>query len=165
MNITFRPLISEDWQRAAEIYSEGISTGNATFEQSIPAWEEWDKSHLKTCRIAAEVDKELTGWACLSPVSDRCVYGGVAEASVYISKKHRGKGIGKMLLNKLIEESEREGFWTLQAGVFPENTASLKLIEKLGFRQIGYREKVGKMNGVWRDTILLERRSKKTGVD
>ena len=165
MNITFRHLVSEDWKRASEIYAEGIATGNATFEQIIPTWEEWDKSHLKTCRIIAELAGELAGWACLSPVSDRCVYGGVAEASVYIKKVHRGKGVGTELLNKLIEESEQEGFWTLQAGVFSENTASLKLIEKLGFRQIGYREKVGKMNGVWRNTILLERRSKKTGID
>lgn len=120
---------------------------------------------MKNCRIAAEINGEISGWACLSPVSDRCVYDGVAEASVYISKDYRGKGVGKELLIRLIEESEKEGFWTLQAGVFPENIASLKLIEKLGFRQIGYRENVGKMNSVWRDTILLERRSKKSGID
>ncbi len=165
MDITFKTLAKEDWKNASKIYSEGIATDNATFEQRVPTWEEWDKNHLKTCRIAAEINEVVVGWACLSPVSDRCVYGGVAEASVYISKVHRGAGVGTQLLNRLIEESEMEGFWTLQAGVFPENTASLMLIEKLGFRQIGYREKVGKMNGVWRDTILLERRSKKIGID
>jgi L-amino acid N-acyltransferase YncA len=148
-----------------EIYECGIATGNATFQTEAPTWEEWDKSHLSSCRlIALDEDESVAGWAALTPVSGRCVYAGVAEVSVYIHPRNQGKGIGKMLMKELIRQSEENNLWTLQAGIFPENTASLKLHEKLGFRKIGYREKIGKMKNVWRDTIQLERRSKKVGV-
>jgi L-amino acid N-acyltransferase YncA len=113
----------------------------------------------------AEIDNEIVGWAALTAVSGRCVYAGVAEVSVYISNNYRGQKIGTKLLDKLIAESENEKLWTLQAGIFPENIASLKIHEDLGFRKIGHREKIGKMNGIWRDTVLLERRSKVIGID
>jgi L-amino acid N-acyltransferase YncA len=164
MNILFRPMVKSDWEKVAEIYKQGIDTGNATFQQDIPSWDEWNSGHLKTCRIIADIDKEIAGWAALTPVSGRCVYAGVAEVSVYVSNEHKGRKIGTKLLEILISESEKEGLWTLQAGIFPENTASLKLHENLGFRQVGYREKIGKMSGIWRDTILLERRSKTAGT-
>jgi phosphinothricin acetyltransferase len=162
--IIFRQMTADDWKSVAEIYRQGIETGNATFQQGIPSWDEWDNGHLKTCRIVAEEDNEIIGWAALTPVSGRCVYAGVAEVSVYISNNHKGKKIGTKLLDKLITESEKEGLWTLQASVFPENKPSLKIHEDLGFRQVGYREKIGKMNWIWRDTILLERRSKTIGT-
>lgn len=148
----------------SNIYLQGIATGHATFQTDAPSWEDWDKSHLQCCRIAAFENSEIAGWAALSPVSSRCVYAGVGEVSIYINEKYQGKGMGKMLLLKLIDESEKEGLWTLQAGIFPENKGSIKLHEQCGFRQIGYREKVGNMNGIWRDTILMERRSKITGI-
>ncbi len=165
MNIIFRPMISNDWTNVAEIYRQGIETGNATFQQEIPTWENWDNGHIKSCRIVAEVDNEIIGWAALSAVSGRCVYAGVAEVSVYISNKYRGQKIGSKLLDRLIAESETEKLWTLQAGIFPENYASLKIHHDLGFRKVGSREKIGKMNGIWRDIVLLERRSKVIGID
>lgn len=161
MNIVFRPMAPVDWDSVAVIYKEGIDTGNATFQKDVPSWEEWDRSHLKTCRIIAEAEGRVAGWAALTAVSGRCVYAGVAEVSVYVSEKFKGQKIGTRLLDTLISESEKEGFWTLQAGIFPENLASLKIHKNLGFREVGYREKIGKMYGLWRDTILLERRSKK----
>ena len=161
--IIFRQMTTDDWTSVAEIYKQGIESGNATFQQNIPSWEEWNKGHLSTCRIVAIHDLELVGWAALTPVSERCVYAGVAEVSVYVSDKYKGRKIGTGLLNKLISESEIEGIWTLQAGIFPENIPSLKIHEDLGFRQVGYREKIGKMNGTWRNTLLLERRSKIVG--
>ncbi len=154
-----------DWTNVAEIYRQGIETGNATFQQEIPTWDDWNNGHIKSCRIVAEIDNEIVGWAALTAVSGRCVYAGVAEVSVYISNKYRGQKIGTKLLDKLIAESENERHWTLQAGIFPENIASLKIHEELGFRKIGHREKIGKMNGIWRDTVLLERRSKVIGID
>jgi phosphinothricin acetyltransferase len=154
-------MVPVDWNSVAVIYKEGIDTGNATFQKDVPSWEEWDRSHLKTCRIVAEAEGRVEGWAALTAVSGRCVYAGVAEVSVYVSEKFKGQKIGTRLLEALISESEKEGFWTLQAGIFPENLASLKIHKNLGFREVGYREKIGKMDGVWRDTILLERRSKK----
>lgn len=163
--IIFRQLIENDWIRVAEIYREGIESGNATFQSEIPPWNEWDSSHLRTCRIVAVSGKTVTGWAALSPVSSRCVYGGVAEVSVYVSKEFSGQKIGTKLLGELIRESENNGIWTLQAGIFPENKSSLRIHENLGFRIVGYRERIGKMNGIWRDTILLERRSDKAGTD
>jgi L-amino acid N-acyltransferase YncA len=162
--IHFRPMLHEDWLSVAQIYRQGIETGNATFQQFVPSWEEWNNSHLKTCRIIAMTENEIVGWAALSPVSGRCVYSGVAEVSVYISNNYKGQKIGTKLLNELITESEKEEFWTLQAGIFPENEPSLKIHLNTGFRQVGYREKIGKMSGKWRNTILLERRSKTIGI-
>lgn len=155
-----RNLLAGDWEQVRLIYEKGINTGNATFQTSTPSWEDWDASHLASCRVVAEKDKQLLGWAALTPVSSRCVYAGVAEVSVYVDPEQSGKGIGLILLNELVHLSEAEGLWTLQAGIFPENTASLRIHEKAGFRILGIREKIGKQNGVWRDTVLLERRSK-----
>lgn len=163
MNINFRPLIPEDWKPVAEIYRQGIETGNATFQTEVPDWEKWDSSHLKTCRVVACHESEIVGWAALTSVSSRCVYAGVAEVSVYISTNYQGQKIGRKLLAELITESEKEGIWTLQSGIFPENIPSLKIHRNLGFRKVGVRKKIGKMDGKWRDTVLLERRSKITG--
>ena len=156
-------LLKEHYPSVKQIYMDGISTGQATFQTEAPEWEEWDLSHLKHSRIVSLDDSIVTGWAALTPVSGRCVYAGVAEVSVYVASAYRGKSIGNVLLKELIERSEQNNIWTLQAGIFPENPASLKLHENLGFRIIGTREKIGQMNGVWRDTVLLERRSKLTG--
>jgi len=160
-----RNMTPGDWPEVARIYQEGISTGLATFETMVPDYQSWDKSHIKECRLIAEAEKKIVGWAVLSPVSGRCVYGGVAEVSVYIDKITRGKGVGKALMSKLIEESEKAGYWTLQSGIFPENEASIKLHEKVGFRFLGKREKVAKTHqGIWKDNLLFERRSKTVGV-
>lgn len=148
-----------DWPDVAVIYAEGIRTGHATFQSEVPSWEEWDAAHILTCRIVAETDSQVAGWAALSPVSARRVYAGVAEVSVYVGSAHRGQGIGSQLLKQLVAGSEAAGFWTLQAGIFPENIGSLRLHAAQGFRRVGRREKIGQMNGVWRDTLLLERRS------
>ena len=162
----FRELIAQDWQQVKEIYEEGIATGNATFQSAAPDWDEWDQSHVKNSRIVAVDDaSNILGWAALTPVSSRCVYAGVAEVSVYVSDKARGKGIGKSLLKELIRQSEQNGFWTLTAGIFPENEASLKIHQQAGFKVLGIRERIGKMNGEWRNTVLLERRSDVAGVD
>ncbi len=147
------------WESVKQIYAEGIATGNATFQTDIPSWIEWDEAHIKNSRLIAIDNNEVLGWAALTPVSGRCVYAGVAEVSVYVSEKARGKGVGKTLLNALIKKSEKNNFWTLQAGIFPENFASIKIHEVCGFRIIGNREKIGQMNGQWRDTLLLEKRS------
>ena len=154
-----RNLLSSDWDSVKSIYEEGIATGNATFQTSAPSWEEWESSHLGTCRIVAKENGNVVGWAALRPVSSRCVYAGVAEVSVYVDPEQSGKGIGLALLEELVTLSEAEGIWTLQAGIFPENIRSLLIHEKAGFRRLGVREKIGKQNGVWRDTVLLERRS------
>lgn len=154
-----------DWQTVKKIYEEGIATGNATFQPSAPEWTEWDSSHLQHSRIVAKEGNEILGWAALTPVSGRCVYAGVAEVSVYVSDIARGKGIGKQLLQKLVEESEANNIWTLQAGIFPENLASIKIHKDCGFKILGTRERIGKMNGLWRDTVLMERRSKTLGTD
>ena len=154
----------EDYQQVAKIYLEGIVTGNATFQTDAPDWEGWDKSYLPDCRIAAFEGNVMAGWAALTPVSSRCVYAGVAEVSVYVAVNFRGKGVGKLLLAKLAEESEAIGLWTLQSGIFPENAGSIKIHEQCGFRVIGYREKIGKKDGIWRDNMIMERRSKKVGV-
>ncbi|SHM33347.1 GNAT family N-acetyltransferase [Flavobacterium saccharophilum] len=155
-----RNLLAVDWEQVSLIYEKGINTGNATFQTSSPSWEDWNASHLASCRVVAEKDGQLLGWAALTPVSSRCVYAGVAEVSVYVDPQQSGKGIGLILLNELVHLSETEGIWTLQAGIFPENTASLRIHEKAGFRILGIREKIGKQNGIWRDNVLLERRSK-----
>lgn len=163
MTISFRPMTADDWKSVAEIYRQGIETGNATFQQDIPCCQDWDYGHLKICRIVCVVENQLAGWAALTPVSGRCVYAGVAEVSVYVADKFRGQKLGLQLLQQLIEKSEKENLWTLQAGIFPENTASLAIHEKSGFRKVGLRERIGKLKGKWRDTILLERRSEKIG--
>jgi L-amino acid N-acyltransferase YncA len=157
----YRYLAQVDWNSISEIYLQGIRSGNATFETEVPSWGKWDASHLKSCRLITLADGVIVAWAALVPVSARKVYSGVAEVSIYVSDTHKGKGIGKSLLEKLISESETEGIWTLQAVIFPENGASLKIHQDLGFRKVGYREKIAMMNGTWRDTVLLERRSKK----
>jgi L-amino acid N-acyltransferase YncA len=157
-------MTEKDWPAIAEIYKQGIETGNATFEKEIPTWEKWNSGHLPDCRIVVTFDDSVIAWAALTPVSGRCVYAGVAEVSVYVSNKYQGLKIGTKILERLISESEAGGIWTLQAGIFPENKVSIKLHENLGFRIVGVREKIGKMNGIWRDTILLERRSKNIGL-
>ena len=154
-----------DWRAVSDIYTQGIATGYATFETEVPSYEEWNKNHIAGCRLIAERGDEIAGWAALSPVSGRCVYGGVAEVSVYVAKKFHGLGIGKVLMNHLILESEKAGLWTLQSGIFPENVGSIKLHEKVGFRKIGFREKVGKLHGNWKDNVIFERRSKVVGQD
>ena len=164
MNTLLRPMTENDWPSVAEIYKQGIETGNATFEKDIPTWEKWNAGHLPDCRIVATIDDTVIAWAALTLVSGRCVYTGVCEVSVYVSNKYQGLKIGTKILEKLISESEENGVWTLQAGIFPENKASIKIHENLGFRIIGFREKIGKMDGIWRDTILLERRSKNIGL-
>lgn len=152
------------WERVKAIYEEGIATGNATFQTNAPSWEEWDKSHTQHCRLVIINNDTVVGWAALTPVSGRCVYAGVAEVSIYIATSARAQGIGSMLMQALITESEQHGFWTLQAGIFPENTASIRLHALHGFREIGFREKIGQMNGIWRNTVLMERRSKTVGI-
>lgn len=146
------------WPDVAAIYAEGIATGHATFEAGVPSWTEWDASHLAEPRCVA-VDDHVLGWAALSSVSDRCVYGGVAEASVYVAADARGQGAGRSLLQELITQAERGGIWTVQAGVFPENVGSLALLDRCGFRTVGVRERLGRLHGTWRDVVLLERRS------
>lgn len=164
--ITIRPLEPKDWPAVREIYAQGIATGDATLETSPPEWEVWDESHVSGLRYVAINDlDEIVGWAALTPVSGRCVYAGVAEVSVYIGSSFRGQKIGVLLLKHLIDQSEQSGYWTLQAGIFSENVASMTLHEKNGFRVIGYRENIGKMKGVWRSVNLLERRSKVTGIN
>lgn len=153
-----------DFEQVSKIYKQGIETGFATFQDEIPAWNEWDERHLKTCRLAICSGERMAGWAALTPVSSRCVYAGVAEVSIYIGNEFRGKGFGKALLKELARQSEREGLWTLQSGIFAENLASIKLHETCGFRQIGYREKIGKKNGVWKDNVIMERRSIVAGL-
>jgi len=155
---------AQDYPQVAAIYSAGIATGMATFQTEATSWEEWDKSHLKDCRIVVFENGQMAGWAALTPVSNRCVYAGVAEVSIYIAESFRGKGIGKLLLLQLIDESEKIGLWTLQSGIFSENIASIKLHEYCGFRVIGTREKIGKKDGVWKDNTIMERRSKTVGV-
>ena len=157
-------LLPTHWEAVKQIYEEGISTGNATFQTTAPTWEEWDATHSVKPRLIVIENDEISGWAAITPVSGRCVYAGVGEVSVYVSAASRGKGIGKNLLQALIEESEKENFWTLQAGIFPENISSLAIHEACGFRVIGTRERIGKMNGAWRDTVLLERRSTTIGL-
>jgi len=164
-HVIIDPMRSADWVRVREIYLEGIATGDATFETEAPGWDKWDSAHLPFARLVARVAGELVGWSALSRVSQRCVYGGVAEVSVYVSSAQRGAGVGRRLLASLIEESEHNGIWTLQAGIFPENTASLALHAAYGFRKVGHRERIGKLNGIWRDTVLLERRSAKIGIE
>ena len=162
--IIFENVQQKHYQQISQIYEEGIKTGNATFQSSASSWEEWDKSHFQHSRIVALLGSEIIGWAALSPVSSRCVYGGVAEVSIYVAAKARGNGVGEALLNELIIQSEQQGIWMLQSGIFPENLASIKIHEKCGFRIVGFREKIGKMNNIWRDNLLLEKRSQIVGI-
>ena len=159
----FRNIDENNFDDVLAIYKEGIETGIATFETELPDWKKWDSSHLNYGRIIVYDGSTALGWAALSPVSSRCVYGGVAEVSVYVSSRSRGKGIGSLLLNELIQISEQHDLWTLQSSIFRENEASKYLHLKCGFREIGYKEKIGQLKGVWYDNILLERRSKKVG--
>lgn len=164
MNYIVDEMKAGDWEAVRAIYLEGIATGFATFETDAPVWEKWDAGHLPKARLVAREAERILGWAALSPVSDRCVYGGVAEVSVYVGAGGRGRGVGRALLDALVEASERAGIWTLQAGVFPENAASIKLHLRCGFREVGRRERIGKLDGAWRDTLLLERRSRIAGT-
>ncbi|MGA7238402.1 MAG: N-acetyltransferase family protein [Bryobacteraceae bacterium] len=164
MHVAIHPLSPADWPAARAIYLEGIATGNATFETEAPEWEAWSATHAGEYRLVASLEGEIAGWAALSPVSSRCVYAGVAEVSVYVAAAARGSGVGTALLAALIEASEASDVWTLQAGIFPENTASVALFTKAGFRTVGHRERIGRMDGRWRDTLLFERRSRVVGT-
>ena len=165
--VSLAPAEAEDVLR---IYGEGIATGNSTFGVQAPSWSKWDEGHLRSPRLVAKQATRLLGWAALSPVSARCVYSGVAEVSIYVAAEARGRGVGRTLLRALIDASEKQGIWTLQAGIFPENEASLALVKSCGFRVVGVRERLGKMAfgplaGTWRDVIFLEWRSKVVGID
>jgi L-amino acid N-acyltransferase YncA len=158
------PLLPEHWPAVEAIYAEGIATRNATFETATPGWAAWDAAHLPMCRYVLLRDRTVAGWAALSPVSRRAVYQGVAELSVYVAECQRGRGFGAQLMNALITGSEQAGIWTLQATVFPENETTLRLHERFGFREVGRREKIARLDGEWRDTLLLERRSRIAGI-
>lgn len=160
ISIQIKYFSQKDWVAISAIYQEGINTGIATFETTVPTWKKWDASHIRSCRIMATTNETIVGWAALSPVSKREVYKGVAEISIYITLKYRNLSIGKLLLSRLIKESENAGFWTLQASIFSNNKASIALHKHHGFREIGYREKIAKLNNVWHNNIILERRSK-----
>jgi phosphinothricin acetyltransferase len=149
----------EHWDEVARIYAEGIATGNATFETEVPSWEEWDRAHLDEHRFVALRDGVVVGWVAVSPVSGRCVYAGVVENSVYVAGRARGLGVGRLLLERLAESTEARGIWTIQTGIFPENEASVRLHERVGFEVVGRRRRIGKLHGAWRDVLLLERRS------
>ena len=162
-SIIIREMEKQDWPSVKSIYESGIQTGVATFETSVPDWEQWDETHLKLGRLVAVEEGSVIGWTALSPVSSRCIYGGVAEISVYVAPDNRGKRVGKKLLKELLPRSEEMGIWTLQSSVFKENVASQKLHLSIGFRMIGYRERIGQLHGVWRDNVLFERRSQWVG--
>ncbi len=157
LELLIRDLRPDDWAEVAAIYRDGMRGGMATFETEVPQWDAWHEAH--PLRVVAEVDERVIGWAALAPVSARWAYRGVAETSVYVARDAQGKGIGKTLMEALIPKSERAGFWTLQTSIFPENEASLKLHRGVGFRVVGVRKRIGKRDGLWRDTVLMERRS------
>lgn len=163
-SLSIEPMKPVDWDAVRAIYLEGIATGDATFEQSAPDWGQWDAGHLACCRLVARSHCAVVGWAALSPVSRRAVYRGVAEVSVYVAACARRQGVGIALLSNLVAASEQEGIWTLQAGIFPENIASVDLHKRAGFRVVGIRERLGAMDGRWRDVVLLERRSALVGI-
>lgn len=165
LNLRIDPMLPADWPVVRSIYLEGIATRQATFETQAPSWEAWDASHLPLARLTARQDKTVVGWAALSPVSARRVYQGVAEVSVYVAQSQRGLGLGRRLLEALIAASEENGIWSLQAVMFPENSASVALHRSCGFRDVGRRARIARLDGMWRDTILLERRSRKIGID
>jgi L-amino acid N-acyltransferase YncA len=164
MSYSFQTLLHLHWPQVRSVYLEGIATGQATFQQDAPEWDQWDQAHLPHSRIVMVKESEVVGWAALIPVSSRTVYRGVAEVSIYIGERYRGNSLGFQLLKELMHQSEENGIWTLQSSIFPENEASIHIHEKCGFRIIGRREKIGQQNGTWRDTIMMERRSKKTGI-
>jgi len=157
--LQIEPLNPEHWPAVRSIYMEGIATGNATFQPTVAEWAEWDEAHLPLCRMVAKAGEQIVGWAALAPVSRRPVYAGVAEVSIYVAEKARNLGVGSYLLMKLIADSEAAGIWTLQAGIFPENEASIRLHHAAGFSLVGTRVRMGRLNGRWRDVVLLERRS------
>ncbi|MEM6806680.1 MAG: N-acetyltransferase family protein, partial [Bacteroidota bacterium] len=156
MEIHIRKMNPEDWEAVADIYQRGLDSGIASFETQVPSWVKWDQKYHKVCRWVAEENNTILGWVAISPVSAREVYRGVAEVSIYIDPEKGGKGIGQKLFKHLIEDSEKEGFWTLHSGIFPQNTASIRLHEKMGFRKIGYRERVAQRGGKWYDNLLME---------
>jgi L-amino acid N-acyltransferase YncA len=160
MHLQIRAMLPNDWSEVLRIYSLGLKTGYSTFETRDPSWDSWNASHLDRCRLVVVDNSSVLGWAALSPVSGRCVYGGVAEVSIYLDPIVEGRGVGFQLFSKLIDESEKEGFWTLQSSIFRNNERSIKLHERAGFRYVGYRERIGKLQGQWLDTLLYERRSK-----
>ena len=164
--LTIEPMVDADADAVLEIYEAGIATGHATFQTEMPRWEDWDAAHLRTPRLVAR-DKSGTvlGWCVLSPVSGRAVYAGVAEESVYVAATVRGRGVGRALLEAMCRASEEAGIWTLQTGIFPENTASIALHEACGFRVLGVRERIGRHHGRWRDVVFMERRSKRVGLE
>ena len=164
-NFKLRAMLIDDWPAVRQIYLEGIASGHATFETNAPDYETWDANHHQFARLMLVTDERVAGWAALSRVSARQVYAGVAEVSVYVSTEFRGHGHGQTLLNALIEEAERNGIWTLQASIFPENTGSIEIHRRGGFRVVGHRERIAKLKGVWRDTLLFERRSAVVGND
>ena len=163
-DVLLRRMTAGDWPRVRAIYEEGIATGDATFQTEAPLWQAWDAGHLPHSRLVACQEAAVLGWAALSPVSARSVYSGVAEVSVYVAAQAPGRGLGRALLQRLVAESEEHGIWTLQAGIFPENQASVVLHERCGFRLVGRRERLGQMHGRWRDVLLLERRSLTVGM-
>lgn len=167
MNITIRPMAFRDWDKVRRIYFEGIQTGTATFQTTVPSWESWDSGHLSVCRLIAEDGNGcVAGWCALSPISSRPVYRGVAEVSIYIASQFRQRGVGRALMEALVKESEKEGLWTLQAGIFADNIGSIALHHNAGFREVGRRERIGKTeSGVWKDTVLMERRSRTVGIE
>lgn len=165
MDIAIDTLKPDDWSAVRRIYLDGLATGNASFETAAPSWETWDAKHHTHSRLVARAGERIVGWAALAPVSSRACYAGVAEVSLYVSDDSRGRGVGKKLLEAIIASSECNGIWMLQGGTFPENLASLRLQESCGFRVVGRRERVGKLNSVWRDTVLTERRSKIVGIE
>lgn len=165
MKPSLRALAPGDWPAVRAIFLEGVATGSATFETTAPDWDEWDQAHLCAARLVAVVGSRIVGWAALSLVSHRSAYAGVAEVSVYVASSERGHGVGTALLRAVVEQSEAVGLWTLQANVFPENRASLALHEACGFGVVGRRRRIGRLSGVWRDVVLLERRSMTVGLD
>ena len=164
MQYTLDKMTAADWDAVREIYREGIATRNATIETEAPAWNEWNANHRPDCRLVARSGGKVLGWVVLSPVSQKPAYSGVAEESIYVAASARGTGVGKALLSALIEESEEAGIWSLEAWIFPENTASIALHKSVGFREIGVQERKGSLDGVWRDVVLMERRSEVVGV-
>ena len=153
-----RPLQPRDFAAVAAIFAQGLATGLATFETEVPSWEEWDAAHLPGHRYVAERDGEIAGWVAVVPYSRRAVYRGVGEVSVYVAERARARGVGRALLETVIESARDGGLWTLQAGIFPDNVASLELHRRLGFRVVGVRERIGRLDGAWRDVALLELR-------